>query len=316
MFDIIGYFTDRNVSFITSGPNVGRDHINITCYWCADSSKHLGIHQQTGGFNCWICGKTGKFYEIIREVEGKRYIDFKLIYSQYGDGTYVSKDKKIIDVKTGLVDVCEIENKEGLQYKMLEKWLKKRKFSIEDVCDWDCYLADSLKHFFSYRLVIPIEEDYKDVCYVGRDLTGKSENRYKATPNGSSPKQYQECLYNIDDMQNKKGVIIVEGPTDVWRLSKQRICRNYAVIAVFGKVVTKEQLNLLLPRIKEMIEVIVCFDGESLGGSSNEAYNLINSIFSFTDNISEVRLKIGDDPDEACLKGYFEQFFCQRRRIF
>jgi hypothetical protein len=312
MFDTIQYLTDRKIDFLLSGSNVGRDHVNIKCLWCDDPSEHLGIHKITGGFNCWICGRKGKITEIIKEIESKGVIDFNFIFNKYGDYKQIKSEDVYsgVDITKGLT--LSYESSKSLFLPLLEQWLRQRKFDMSDIKKWGCYLPDNIKHFFSYRIVIPIVENGKEVCFFGRDMTGKAKDRYKASPNGSTLKKYQDCIYNFDEMKSKHGVIIVEGPTDVWRLSKQNCCRNYAVVGTFGKTLTTSQIDLLSSRIKDMIEIVICFDA----GSKQETNNTFLSLMNYSDNFSIVDLNKDDDPDEACKAGYFEHNFSKRRRIY
>jgi len=117
------------------------------------------------------------------------------------------------------------------------KYLKTRLFDPEQLeRDWGL-LGTGPVGSFAHRIIIPIVQEGKLICFQGRDITGKASNKYKSCPDDKAILPIKSCLYGIDKARDDY-VVVTEGPTKVWRLGAGSVC-------TFGVVATDEQVKML-----------------------------------------------------------------------
>jgi hypothetical protein len=104
-----------------------------------------------------------------------------------------------------------------------------------------------------FRIVIPVFINGLMVTYHTLDVTGKQTPKYLGCPIEKSILALKSTVYNIDNVLNT--VLIVEGPTDVWRMGSGSVC-------TWGLQFTAEQVNLLIS--KKLKRAFVMFDGEDI----------------------------------------------------
>ena len=312
-FNLLDYLSSRNIAYKTEGKNVGREDVAISCLFCDDPSYHLNIHRIIGMWRCFICGEKGGIFNLVKaiEPEGTRIKD---VLADYFDYEIREKEEERKQFKIDFSNIEEAgEAVDNIFYPLLLEWLEERGFDFLDISNWFARLSKSYDNYFAYRLVIPIYESNKIVCFVGRDLTGRANIRYLPVPNGSTIKSYQSCLYNTDEAAGKNGLMLVEGIFDVWRLKKFKDLNNYTIVATNGKVLSYEQRELIkkLVNRKDLMEVVICLDG----GSRKEIKEFVSLVSPYHRNITVVDLPGGEDPDSLGLKGQFEYYFYRRQRI-
>jgi DNA primase len=118
---------------------------------------------------------------------------------------------------------------------------------------------------YKWRIIAPIHYKGVRVSYQGRDITGKSDLRYKACVIEDETRHHKFCLYGLDKVIGKR-VVVVEGITGVWRLGP-------GAVATFGIAWTQAQA-LLLQRFPE---VFILFDpGEEAQRQANELGNQLS----------------------------------------
>jgi hypothetical protein len=116
---------------------------------------------------------------------------------------------------------------------------------------------------FSYRLIIPVKDiEGNVVSFLGRDITGKSELRYKNCPAELSAKLVKETLYNIDAAKDFDTAIVCEGVFDMWRVDAMQC------VATFGIELSQAQINLL----SIFRKIIFIFDPEDKAQHNAKTY--------------------------------------------
>lgn len=69
-FDALQELLDAHqVPYRDRGTNVGREHLNICCPFCAEVRYHCGIHIQDLWFKCFVCGEGGQWGKLRRQLE-------------------------------------------------------------------------------------------------------------------------------------------------------------------------------------------------------------------------------------------------------
>lgn len=124
----------------------------------------------------------------------------------------------------------------------------------------DSYLSRPVKTRFQKRLCIPIFENGKLVSYEGRDYTRKQERKclYPASAEGCGSNNYRS-LFNIDNLDRDKPLIICEGIMDIVRIW-EHISRN--VTSTYGSSIKERQKKV----IQEFRSDIIVFSDSDAGG--------------------------------------------------
>ncbi len=109
---------------------------------------------------------------------------------------------------------------------------------------------------FRWRIIIPIIMDREIVTYTGRDFTNNQDPRYRNAPIEAGTILTSECVYNLDSVTDR--ALIVEGPTDVWKLGEE-------AIATLGVKFSHAQINRILK--KKLKKVVILFDSGAEGAA-------------------------------------------------
>ena len=53
--DWIQFLEQRNIHYVSSGPNTSKNQLGLRCPWCGgnDPSEHLSVNLEGKGFRCW-----------------------------------------------------------------------------------------------------------------------------------------------------------------------------------------------------------------------------------------------------------------------
>ena len=142
---------------------------------------------------------------------------------------------------------------------------------------------------FQKRLCIPIFENGRLVSYEGRDYTRKQERKclYPASAGGGS--NNYRSLFNIDNLDRNKPLIICEGIMDIVRIW-EHITRN--VTSTYGSSIKERQKKV----IKEFTSDIIVFSDSDAGG--------ITAIKDMDDLFPEKEFYVAqlerEDPGDPC----------------
>jgi len=288
-FDVIAYLEERNIFYKLRGRNVSEGWVGIQCPFpfCSDPSTHLGINLVSKAVNCWICGGHS-LYDLLFFLEGeKKYFPFWKIISEFSsnDFTFIDNIKKCSDFCTYPVGTTEID----FDNPIVKAWMKKRKFVKEDLNEYG--LKYTIYGNYKFRMIIPISIGGDVVCWQAMDLLGKSKLKYISSPSESSVTKIHNTLYNYDNVRGDE-IIITEGVTDVWRLKGN-------TVALFTKVISSSQKELLLKKNIKRIKVLLDSDAEK------ESEKMAKELSAVFDDVILIKLDKGDpaDLDEKEIEG-------------
>ena len=72
---------------------------------------------------------------------------------------------------------------------------------------------------WNWRIIAPIHNiNGRVIAYTGRTLSTEIKPRWKMTPKVNMRDDPKKLIYGIEKANVKRGVLIVEGPSDVWRM--------------------------------------------------------------------------------------------------
>lgn len=202
------YFENKSLEYHCAGKkNVTRGWINIKCPFCGDHSWHCGINLTSGLFHCWLCGSKGDVINIIKKIEGGYNVAKRIRKEIVFDREYTEQNMASAFNMPKFIDRTPL--KAHIDY------LKARKFDPDRVIEkYNLYFGQTVGRY-RLSIIIPVFSKGKPVCFVAADCTGESKAKYLNSPNTINVMKHTECLYNLNDNQNK--ILIVEGIFDAWR---------------------------------------------------------------------------------------------------
>jgi len=221
--DVIRLLHDHHIPFVTEGnKHCTEGWVNIHCPFCAGSRDyHLGISGDGKGAHCWRCGAhpvTKVLSQTLNLPESK----VRAVLHKY---QIVSGRQRVVEPKVSIFPLKFPTPHKPLT-PVYKNYLTQRGFDPDKLArEWQLIQTGPASYLdgidYSHRLIIPIRWDGEVVSFQGRDVTGKSKLKYLSCPKRREKLHHKTILYGKQEYwQKSKGVIIVEGVTDVWRLGK------------------------------------------------------------------------------------------------
>lgn len=290
------FFQDHGIDFIEEGnKHCRKGWIQTHCVFCSGSRNyHLGHNISKDYWHCWRC-RWKDSLAVISKLLGISREAALLLSKQYG---FRFTTKRKVELGQGKKKVTEkkIENISypigltGLRDIHI-KFLMDRNFDpqyIKTVWDVSGFGSDPPYPNLIYRkrLFIPIYFKDKMVSYTTRDIIGKSKMKYLSCPAKDEAIHHKDILYG-QGFSNVKGVVVVEGPTDVWRLGK-------GAVATFGTTFTKNQMKQLIAYKR----VFLMFDSKQDDpNASRQSKKLAYDLSSLGIDVEIIELDEGDPAD-------------------
>jgi 5S rRNA maturation endonuclease (ribonuclease M5) len=250
---------ELKIPFWDEGKNVKQGWHNICCPFCDDKSNHGGI-SPNGFYKCWRCeGGTlldallliTKFpkFELVKILKKYNYVTPSI-------ETAKSTQHSLQSIPGGKLSPMHHDYLLGRDY---DSFAMEKKYGLKGTG-----LAGNWQgRDFSYRLIMPVKDiDGNLISFLGRDITGKQELRYKNCPAKLSAKPVKETLYNIEIAKGFETVIVCEGVFDLWRIDIPQS------VATFGIELSQTQINLL----SMFKKIIFIFDPEEKAQKNAKAY--------------------------------------------
>ena len=250
MFDVIKFYKDYSIPIQDRGKHVTAGWVNVGCPFCKGSS-HLGVHINSGAVKCWSCGKHSMISVIMALLD----CDFpaaKDIHEEYNQNNRTKYNTERTRTRQKRhKTICEYPTGTGPLTERHKAYLSGRGFDAEHLEEVWGLLGTNHIGDYKFRVIAPIMVDGIMVSYQGRDITGKSELRWKACKQEDEVIEHQTIVDGLDYIHDRKAVI-VEGRADTWRLGPGSIC-------TFGIAFTLAQVNLIAERLDV---AFIMFDAE------------------------------------------------------
>jgi len=250
------FLTDYNILHTTEGEHTTEGWTNIHCPFCAGSKDfHLGIGDDFEGCHCWRCG-SHSIIETLGKILNLPYAEIRKILEKYKTNSI--KIKKHTTEPKVSIHPFKFPKPNSTLNKYGKRYLLKRGFDPEYLeQEWGLLQTGPVsfldKLSYDNRILIPIYWNGRIVSFQSRDITGKSDKRYLACPMKREEKHHKTILYGRQEYwENSKGIIVVEGPADVWRFGR-------ASAATFGTAFKIEQV---LQLAKHHDRFFIVFDNE------------------------------------------------------
>ena len=260
--DIIQLYQDYTVDFLTEGHrHCSEGWVNTACPYCTGNpGYHLGFNLDDNYYMCYRCGWHSVSETIAKLIHVPEFEVQPIIK---GYGLLVPK-RRTEPVKKIRVKSFRLPSNTRPLEANHKKYLEGRGFDPDYLeKEWNLLGtgptstldtgSGSNKKILNYRfrIIIPFIWDDQQVSFDSRDITNKSMSKYMACPGDRELISHKDILYGKQEKWKKTG-ILVEGPTDVWRMGTSSF-------ATSGIKYTTSQLRLVAKFFKR---VAVCFDDE------------------------------------------------------
>ena len=275
--------------------NVSPGWIGVTCCFCDDHSNHMGINVNSKNFSCWLCHEKGNIKELVMAIDSCDEEDAYAILRDYREDGLNNNNNP-----PALPPMAEVSQRNRpptgsiLPPQIINKWptkhlsyLYKRGFKpVRKYIQKYKLLPVYTAGIYRMRIIIPIYNMGKLVNFTARDITGKTDLRYKHCPNNQAIIPRRELLYNIDNVPGDT-IILVEGPTDVWKIGN-------GAVASMGTEVTDQQIDIIKER--GFKNIFVLFDK----GAAEVANRVAKRLAFLVDRVEIITLVDEDDPGCMC----------------
>lgn len=249
MLNVEALLQDIGIHYKTSGANISSGWIGCACPFCGDTSYHCGIAPSGYTFSCWRCGKKGSIKKLVTEYKSGNWREANAFFDKHNSALFVKEHIQQYDT------VSKVEWPEHCTKKLPtlhRNYLKNRGYDPDHIQElYDVRAVHQLGDW-KYRLIIPMYMQGTLVSFVGRDVSGESDLRYKNLQKEKSIIPVKNTVFNIDAIHET--AIICEGVTDAWRFGSH-------AVATLGLQLTAMQMRVLSERLKR---AIICFDNESI----------------------------------------------------
>lgn len=250
--------------------------VQFDCPLCSPSSHkyRMGYSLNKHYTHCWVCGHVNlvKVATLLFGIDSKAARSLQKPSASYERRFIATYQLKLPE------GICELTEAH-------KSYLLKRNFQPEVIQSLWGVKGIKIGHPLAYRILIPIHDRFgKMVSWTARSIIPNAM-RYHSAKKEEESTPHKSVLYGA----NKAGlaIIIVEGPTDVWRIGP-------GAVATFGTSWTPAQ-------IREMIRYpvrVVCFDKEE--EAQQKAKKLCSLLQVYSGETYRVVLS-GDDPDSSDL---------------
>jgi len=276
--DIRKLLDDYNVPYVTEGhKHCQEGWLQVECPFCTGNrGYHLGYNIRQEWWNCWRCGWKPDV-QVISTLTGLSYGQAKDALSRYGKHRSPSYKEEIKNRKPLTVPGS------SMTYHHYA-YLKSRKFKVTEIKKTWNLLGTGIIGDYSHRIIAPIYYNKQIVSFQGRDITGKSDLKYKACKKENEIVHHKHILYGLQHA-TKRTCVVVEGITDVWRLGK-------GAVATFGIKYTPHQVNLLSLLYDT---VIIMFDPEP---QAQKQAHILASMLDSLDVMTKIAKIDAKDPAE------------------
>ena len=294
--------------------NISNHNLMTKCPFHNDSNPSFGVRLNNqikygrevlkGTFNCYSCGKKGKFFDLIAHLDGITYKDAVL---KYTSNIYSKFNFK--DIKTRTIGKKLMNKKENKKIKVIKKsFLKKfvsifdekakahlkymvmRGFNREVLKKHEIMAGINGDVHWKNRVIIPFYiEGKKLINCLGRYIY-KTENVKKIkNVKGADMTNY---VYGVPYLRkNVEKIVIVESMTDKIYLDQFGI----DVLATNGLSINKEKIKHIL---KYTTDIILAWDGDAKYKLKKSIYRAYISRLERNFNLKIVNLPRDKDPND------------------
>lgn len=293
-------FRKYGVHYVTQDSKVTAGWLGMKCIFCSSPGFHLGVNLSKLYWRCWRCGhhgavdaiaalchvSRGQALEIYRGLDGAR-----------GGASAARRAERDAAVQRRVtINRYRRPSDVDRMGRRHRAYLEGRGFDPDEVERvWEVCGTGPASYLdqvdYRYRLFVPVLWRGREVSFQARDVTGRSEVKYRACPMGREAVHHKAIVYAHPDAGGARVGIVVEGVVDCWRLGP-------SAVATFGTQYKREQV-LAIAKLFDRVAVV--FDAER--PAQRQASMLVERLNDLGTAATVVRLPGGDpgelSPDDA-----------------
>lgn len=190
------------------------------CPQCSDgrSGYHLGFNIKYGNFNCWRCRKVRQ----VEAIRGLLHCTMEKAFelrAQYSDPNASKRTRKVQVQRSRRVQAPP--HMDALKRRHVDYLHDKRGLrNIDALAElWEMQGTEHYSGDWSWRVISPIRSSGgKLQAYVGRSIIPETKEKYRLTEGKKCAGDPEGFLYGIHHVPDRKRIIVVEGPGDVWNM--------------------------------------------------------------------------------------------------
>lgn len=249
--------------------HVSHGWLGLDCPRCSPGTSKFrcGYNLARGYCYCWQCGYV-PVLAVLAEVLGEPYDTVKKLVGGLTYNTRLPAYKGVYNPPSGV----------GPLLPPHRAYLEERKLDVSTVESLWGVQGIGLHPRLSWRLFIPITLRREPVSWTTRAIRD-DPRRYWGADKREEAIPAKTLLYG-DDWANM-GVVVVEGPVDVWRIGP-------GAVATLGLGITKAQVRRLL----QFPIRAICFDNDKQ--AQRRARTLCKALAAFPGETHRVQLDAKD----------------------
>lgn len=291
--DIFRFCQSRNLEYAEAGQHhhTHEGWVQLHCPFCAGGTSgfHLGFSLEGGNFNCWRCGGHSA-WDVVKSILNTT--NGSEIYSAFVANASEEDRAAQRTRAVRLGTLCPPPDMAPLHKKHI-LYLQKRRYDVERlVNEWALTGTQHLSGDWSWRVVAPVHDrGGQIVAFVGRSVRPNFKPKYKVSEREECLVDPKTLLYGIDKVPGDS-VVIVEGPSGVWRLGP-------GSVATLGIDWKRPQGN----RLRKFKKRYILFDPEPLAQKrARELAEYLSTFPGETEIITGFKTDPGDLSDKRAAR--------------
>lgn len=281
--DIPALLRDHGIKIETSGKHTSPGWVNMRCPFCGDSSSHLGWNINGRYFHCWKC-RGHHEDETVAALLGITEHEAFLLMLRYQN--HPSHEAGAAVQKVSHAKVCIMP---GGQLQAIHiDYLIGRGYDPDKLQRLWHIVGTGPVGAYKFRVIYPIFHDDELVSFQGRDVTDRSDLRWKTCSKADEVRDHKHCLGGVQHATGDT-IAIVEGATDGWRLGP-------GAVWTFGTAYLQPQVNLIA---KWKRRFIILDSQDQDPNAAVTADRLANMLNGYPGETHVVELDEGDPGDMA-----------------
>ena len=272
-FNWVPFLEDHNISYVTEGSNVARNHVNIRCPICGDSdpSEHMGLSLTTAYWGCWrnkrhrgrqpqqlIMRLLNCSFENADDiVAGTRELSsFSQLAEKFKMALAPSQQETEPRAALEFPREHRLLRSVGLGRHYVRYMVNRRGFSLDDIplLRKQYRLRYCAHGRDKGRIIFPIYFGGALVCWTGRTISHHAKVRYLSlsdkdsdAPRPRALMSIKDLIWNYDTLRRSRPNILVltEGPFDALKVDFYGQEYGVRATCLFGVGITERQKEIV-----------------------------------------------------------------------